>query len=132
MVAEDSLDCPLTELALIQEVEDGKTYTLFRSERPLLPLYVFVHALLSYWIDHAPSRQTLSFEEIAYRPGSPGRLFLLSEDAVVDYLERLDEWTDHALGYDVTAGLRQVYRRREIAPLDVLKPRHPARGRART
>ena len=90
---------------------------------------VFIHALLVYWNRSAPNRQTLGFEEIAYRSGSPGRVFQLSEDALVDYLERLDKSTDDALGYDVTAGLRQVYRRREIEPLAILKQSKPVRTR---
>ena len=129
-VAEDTLDCPLAELGLIQDVEAGRVYATFRDERASLPLPVFVYALLDAWATGATTRQTLSFEDIAYRPGSPGRVFRLSEDALVGYLERLDEFTNNALGYDVTAGLRQVYRRREVEPLDMLKPQKPHRIRA--
>ena len=82
---------------------------------------MFAHAVFVFWKSGAPTRQSLGFEELAYRPGSPGRVFQLSEDALVDHLERLDGCTGDALVYDVTAGLRQLYRRRDVEPLDVLR-----------
>lgn len=128
-VLEDALDCPLAELGLIQELDDGRLYALYRAERPTLPVDVFAHAVSAFWKSWAPTRQALSFEELAYRPGSPGRVFQLSEDALVHYFERLDSCTGGALVYDVTAGLRQLYRRRDVEPLDILKGR-PAGARA--
>jgi hypothetical protein len=68
-----------------------------------------------------PTTWYWSYEELAYRPGSLGRVFQLADDASVDYLERLDVCTGAALVYDVTAGLRQLYRRRDVDPLDILK-----------
>ncbi len=129
VVLEDSLDCPLAELGLIQELEDGRLFSLFREERPTLPVQVFAHAVFVFWKSSAPTRQSLGFEELAYRPGSPGRVFQLSEDALVDYLERLEGCTGDALVYDVTAGLRQLYRRRDMEPLEVLNGKP---GRVRT
>jgi len=129
VVLEDSLDSPLAELGLIQELDDGRVYALYRAERPTLPVDVFAHAVFAFWRSWAPTRQSLGFEELAYRPGSPGRVFQLSEDALVDYFERLDGCTGGALVYDVTAGLRQLFRRRDVEPLDVLKGK-PAGARA--
>jgi hypothetical protein len=128
VILEDSLDCPLAELGLIQELDDGRMFALYRAERPTLPVDVFAHAVFAFWRSWAPTRQSLGFEELAYRPGSPGRVFQLSEDALVEYLERLGECTGDALVYDVTAGLRQLYRRR-VEPLDVLS-RELVRARA--
>ncbi len=76
---------------------------------------------LDYWQTAAAQREALSFDELAFQPGSPGRVFKLSENAVSDYLESLETFTDRALGYDVTAGLRQVYRRSKLDPLDLLQ-----------
>jgi len=38
----------------------------------------------------------------------------LTEDALTDYLEQLNDYTSGKLGFDITAGLRQVYRRGEF------------------
>ena len=123
LVLEDSLDSPLAELGLIQEIEGGRIHAFARGEHSSLPLSVFVYALLDYWQNAAAHREVLSFDELAFQPGSPGRVFKLSENAVSDYLESLERFTDRAMGYDVTGGLRQVYRRKPLALLDPLQHR---------
>jgi hypothetical protein len=120
-VSEDTLDCPLSELGLIQDLESGRLYTFVRDEHPSLPAPIVVYALLQFWESTAAERQTLTFDEVAYRPGSPGRVFKLSENALSEYLEAVEDHTDRALGYDVTAGLRQLYRRESVDALDVLR-----------
>ena len=130
LVLEDSLDSPLAELELIQEIEGGRVYAFNRGEHSSLPLAVFAYALVDYWQTSAPHREALSFDELAFQPGSPGRVFKLSENAVSDYLESLETFTDRALGYDVTAGLRQVYRRSQLDPLELLQRLPAARRKA--
>ena len=51
----------------------------------------------------------LTFETILRGPGSPGAAFKLSENALVERLEGLPDWS--RLEYDDTAGLRVVLRR---------------------
>jgi hypothetical protein len=41
------------------------------------------------------------------RPGSPGRVFKLSEDALSEYLDGMETCTEGAISYGVTARLRQ-------------------------
>ena len=120
LVLEDSLDSPLAELELMRDIEGDRMYAFGRGEHPSLPLAVFVYALLEYWRTAAAHREALSFDELAFQPGSPGRVFKLTENAVSDYLESLERFTGRAIGYDVTAGLRQVYRRKPLQPLDLL------------
>ena len=52
----------------------------------------------------------MSFENAAYMPGSPGRVFLLDEEDIVDRLERLEGFSDKTLTWSETAGLRQIIR----------------------
>ncbi len=52
----------------------------------------------------------MSFENVAYAPGSPGRAFLLDEDDIVERLERLEEISNGTLTWSETAGLRQIIR----------------------
>ncbi len=127
MVLEETLDCPLAELGLIQELEAGHVYGFARGEHASLPLPVFAYALLAYWERAAGPRNAFTFDEVAYRPGSPGRVFKLSEDALSLYLDRMETCTKGAISYNVTAGLRQLYRRGDCNPLDVLRT-HYARG----
>lgn len=104
---EDTFDCPLVELGLLQETERG-VYRFARGPKPTLPDGMFVCALIDYWLLRAPNEQTLSFETILHGPGSPGGAFKLSENALAERLDRLPEWT--GLTFDDTAGMRNVFR----------------------
>ena len=55
----------------------------------------------------------MTFENAAYAPGSPGRVFLLDEDDIVERLERLEENSDGSLVWSETAGLRQIIRHKD-------------------
>jgi hypothetical protein len=130
VVLEETLDCPLAELGLIQELEVGHVYGFARGEHASLPVPVFAYALLGYWERIAAERNALTFDEIAYRPGSPGRVFKLSEDALSVYLDGMEACTKGAISYGVTAGLRQLYRRENCSAVEVLRT-HYAHGRRR-
>jgi hypothetical protein len=128
VVLEETLDCPLAELGLIQELEANHVYGFARGEHASLPLPVFAYALITYWEKTAAQRNAFTFDEVAYRPGSPGRVFKLSEDALSEYLDSIEKCTRGAISYGVTAGLRQLYRRNDCSALEVLRA-HYAHGR---
>jgi hypothetical protein len=115
-VLEETLDCPLTELGLIQNVDGMNVYAFSRGEHPSLPLGVFVYALLDFWNKAAVGKKTVSFDQATYHAGSPGRVFKLSDDAIGDYLDALEDFTKGAILYGTTAGLRQLYMKRTIDP----------------
>lgn len=132
VVAEDTFDCPLTELGLLREIESNHVYSFSRGDHPSLPTRIVAYALLRYWDINCPKREASAFEEIAYRAGSPGRVFKLSEDALSAHLEALEDLTRGAIGYDATAGLRQVYRRSAVDPITLLRAQYkPGNGRRR-
>jgi hypothetical protein len=115
---EDTFDCPLVELGLLEEVERG-LYRFARGPKPTLPDGIFASALIDYWLLSAPNERTLSFESILHGPGSPGGAFKLSENALAERLERLPEWT--GLTFDDTAGMRNVLRTSAGAEFDPLR-----------
>jgi len=104
---EDSFDCPLSELGLIEEVERG-TYRFIRGRHESLPPEILAYALIDYWERTAPNQKTLSFEAAFLKPGSPGGAFKLSENAFAEHLEKLP--ASAGLAYDQTAGMRVLYR----------------------
>lgn len=117
---EDSLDCPLVDLGLLREVGKG-SYVMMRGAQPSLPDEVFAVALLEFLSTSGSNAQTVPLEEIAFAPGSPGRVFCLSEDALLVRLAALSKITDHAVTFDETAGLRQLLIHAEIpSQADVL------------
>jgi hypothetical protein len=129
LVLEDTLDCPFVELQLLQDVEGGHVYAFVRGDHPSLPSWVVAYSICQFWESYAPNRDTLNFDDVAYRPGSPGQIFKLSEDGLTRHLEQLEATTGRALGYDITAGLRQMYRRKAIGPSDILEKQIAVRGR---
>ena len=117
---EDTFDCPLVELGLISDSPDGNAYRFHRGPKPSLPIEIFAAAFSEFWDTHFSENSTLTFANIAYSEKSPGRTFQLDEDALVEYLDRLENLTDGAFRYDETAGVKQVYRDRKIASTELL------------
>jgi hypothetical protein len=119
-ILEDSLDCPLVELRLISELGDGRTHQFQRGPQTSLPNEVLAFALVEFWRACNSQTNTLAFAKIAHDPSSPGRVFKLDEDSLASRLERLEALTKGALYYDETSGLKQVSKRSEVAPLELL------------
>lgn len=119
-VAEDTLDCPLVELQLIEEVTGTGIYQLRRGPKETLSDLTFAYALTDFWDRVAPGRESMAFNDIAYEPGSPGSTFKLDENSMAERLDRLDDVTEGDLIYTETAGLKQIYRRRQRPKLEYL------------
>lgn len=104
---EETFDSPLVELGLIRAV-GGDVYEFVRGPKPTLPDEIFIYALMGYWAVAAPQQQTLSFESLLHGRGSPGAAFKLTENALIERLERLPAWV--GMRFDDTAGMRQLLR----------------------
>lgn len=120
-LTEDSLDCPLAELGLVAEIGVGDTYVFQLGDHHTLTTQTFAFCLNDYWDRHHANQETLSFEQVFYSVGSPGKLFKLSYAGLMRHLERLNSVTEEALGFDETAGLRQLYRRKRRDSLELLQ-----------
>lgn len=106
---EDYAEPLLGELGLISEEHKGH-FSFRRGPKTTLTDGMFVFALLDFWDNAAPSLSSLSFEDIAYGEGSPGRVFKLNEDSVAERLAALGGKTKGALTWTDSAGLRQVHK----------------------
>jgi hypothetical protein len=124
---EELLDCPLTELGLIRRAGAPGSYTFLRGRHDSLPDKVFAFCLLSFWSRRGEEAHSLSFEDVAYSLGSPGQVFKLSENALVDRLHELERTTGGRYRYDDTSGLRQVFRNRHIDPVRLLRNHYKTR-----
>ena len=117
---EDALESPLTELGLIKQVGKGEKFRFVRGQKPSLGAGVFCYAVTDFWTRFSETAQTLSFETLAYEPGSPGRVFLLDENDMVDMLADLEEVSGGIYTWSETAGLKQLIRKRELSIEDAL------------
>jgi hypothetical protein len=128
---EDALEPVLAELGLIRPIA-GRLYEFRRGPKPSLPDGVFAYALNAFWDLHAPTASTLSVEAIAYEPGSPGRVFKLDENSVVERLTAMEEITRGSVVWSDTAGVRQVLRVKPVTnPIALLASAYGAAHEAR-
>jgi hypothetical protein len=108
-IAEETLDCPLAELDMIRFIPNDNIYRFTIGPKISLPLEVFGYALLSFFSSSVENRRTIAVDECLYQEGSPGQIFKLDENSVMEYLELLEEETKGKIRLEETAGLRQVY-----------------------
>lgn len=99
----------LAELGLIRPMDKYRS-RLSRGRKQNLSNAVFLYCINEFWENFAPEQATMSFENVAYGRGSPGRVFLLNEDDFVGRLEQLEDISNGALAWSETAGLRQIIR----------------------
>ncbi|NOT01205.1 MAG: DUF4007 family protein [Phycisphaerales bacterium] len=128
---EELLDCPLTELGLIRRAGNRDTFAFVRASHNSLPSSLFLYALLSFWDAVAPKSDSLRFDQIAFSAGSPGTVFKLTENAVIDRLHRIATDSEGALRFDETSGLKQVFRSKRTDPLPSLRRHYVARREVR-
>jgi hypothetical protein len=113
-LTEDSIECPLAELELLRPQSDGRMLEFQQGPKPTLPSRVFAFALNEFWLASTEAT-TLSLDQIAHAPGSPGRVFRLDESSLLERLEQIEAISDGAFRWVDTAGLQQVTR---LRPLD--------------
>ena len=128
---EDGLESPLTELGLIKPIGRREGFRFVREPKPSLGVGAFCYAVTDFWNERFPNANTLSLEALTHEPGSPGRVFLLDENDVVDTLAQLEDSTKGAYRWSETAGLKQLIRSDKLGlawAIDQVAEGYPAIG----
>jgi hypothetical protein len=129
-VQEDNLDCPLTELELIQKVGERAhadsnrreiIYAFRVEEKPEINQDLFIYCLDDYWSKWHKNEKTLSFREVAVGQGSPGQVFKLPEQAVRERLESIEKASGGMFVYQESASIQQVVRNEQISQRELLE-----------
>jgi hypothetical protein len=103
---EDALACPLIALNLVHALPGDRRFYLASGRHPDLPNALVAYAILLQI--QAIGRDTIAFNDLVYAPGSPGRVFRLHEDGLLERLMHLQELTSGRAYYTDQAGIRQV------------------------
>ena len=111
---EDALESPLTELGLIRPTGHRDGFRFARGRKATLGAGMIAYAVTEFWVGRSRA-QTLSFEALAHEPGSPGRVFLLDEDSLADFLFEIEDVSEGAYRWSETAGLKQLIRERAVS-----------------
>ena len=117
---EDTFSCPLNELVFLHQLRDGVSFQFNIGPKKTLPAQIAGYALLKYISSAQSHRKTISISECLFNAGSPGQVFKLDENSLVEYIEELYKLTDGAIALDETAGLKQIYSRNEYVPQELL------------
>lgn len=117
---EDTMESPLTELSLLKAIGKKDGFRVVRGPKATLGDGVFVYAVINFWNSFSTAN-TISLEALAHQPGSPGKVFQLSEDDLTDRLTRIEVATNGKLKWSETAGLKQLVRSEKIQNQDALQ-----------
>lgn len=102
---EDAVASPLAGLGLVAGGAVARA-----DRRPSLPPAVFASAALDYWDRVRPESETLAVSDLLHAPGSPGRVFRLTEEAAHDLVTGAEALAEPPFRYASTAGVEQLYR----------------------
>jgi hypothetical protein len=92
---DDLLDSPFRELGLIVPAPSGRdAYRFVRGKKPSLTPAAVAYACLDYMARVDAGARTASLTRLSADPGSPGRLFKLSEDAVLEGMQYAAQVSD--------------------------------------
>ena len=116
---EETFECPLTELNLINEENGVYRFNLVASEN--IPPGILLFAILEFWETNYPMKNSLALDEFIYKNGSPFKVFKMTYETFLSKLFEIENITNGAISYDETAGLKQIYKNKNLDKYNVLK-----------
>ncbi len=105
--SEDDLDCPLQSLGLIRASYD-KQFRFKMGAKPTLPTSVFLYAVLTFWEWKQSDSPSFSVWDVTYAEGSPGLVFKLDEESVLEYLDGLSQATQGIYSFEDNGAIREI------------------------
>ncbi len=116
---EESYDCPLSLLNLLEYLPKTKSYRTLSPEDGYIPDLVVAYALTQMRAGIPLMKGEISFRDALYAENSPGRIFNLDPELLFSYLTRLDE-CGGMIGFSQTAGLNLITLKTE-KPEEILR-----------
>lgn len=105
-LSEDALDCPFTDLRLIQTAGDRHHYTFRIGPKQNLPAEIIVYAALIFAEEAYKTARTIPIANLLYDVGSPGLIFKLNQSTICDAIEQV-KYPFKELSVDDAAGKLQ-------------------------
>lgn len=103
--AEDSLDCPFTELGLIRRGGDSRHFWFNIGIKPSLPAEIITYACLRH-ASQVVTGGSIPFANLLYGLGSPGSVFKLTESALYEAIEQVSHSEDRFAVVDAAGKLQ--------------------------
>ena len=90
-LTEESLDCPFSELGIIETVGDSPYYSFKIGPKDGLEPEIIVSSCLEYASLQDTSANTIALSRLLYDRGSPGLTFKLTENDIYEAIEKIAE-----------------------------------------
>ena len=119
---EESLDSPFVLLGLLRSLPETKRHESKPEYRSQLPVAVFAYAVAEMFAHRG--EPNLPVEHLMRSDGAlaaPGSVFRLTEESLIAKLEEMIAWLPGKLQLRESAGIHELYRLAEIAPLEILQ-----------
>lgn len=117
---EDSFECPFASLQLVDYLENSDSYKVNYGMR-LIPVHAFAYAVLSFAKNDEKNQTEIGFQELLSSEGSPGRVFLLSPEGLLNNIDRLVEEFPREFSFSKTAGLNTLrIRNNKLSSIEAL------------
>ena len=107
---EESFECPLQELNLIQPM-DNDLYRFAIGRKTTLPPEIIGYAISKFLSRDGTTKHSTTIQNALYQENSPGQAFMLDENALVEAIQELREnrsWSEK-FSFTESAGNAQVY-----------------------
>lgn len=106
---EESYDSPFIELDLMRGISDDARIFLFNvGPKPTLPPEIVCYSLILFISQHGRNRRTLSIDECRLGIDSPGLIFKLDENSLMDYMDQFPKMTDGIIELQESGGVNQL------------------------
>lgn len=115
---EEAFESPFQELNLIQKMADGDMFRFSIGGKATIPAQLIGFVVADYLGEH---RNAMVLQKLLYSSYSPGQVFMLDENALIEAVQSLmehPEWGE-AFGFTESAGIAQVVC--ELSPEEGIK-----------
>ena len=110
MPTEDSLDCPLANLQLVDRLGRGNLFRFSVGPKASLPHGIVSYAIYRFAENTRARSRLLPFDAVRWGEGSPGRLLCLDNETLYSVLEQIESDSSRSLiRLTRTAGLVQIH-----------------------
>lgn len=116
---EDSLDCPLVQLGLIEQIgervpenstKSEPIYAFRREEKPEISPELFCYCLNDFWERRHENEKTIPFKDVVVGYGSPGQILKLPEADIRERLDSIGTDSERVFDFEESAASQTVFR----------------------
>ena len=120
-LSEEFVEPLLGGLGMMQ-VKSRDVVSMKRMPRSSLHPALFAYCLLDYWEKHGRQSSSMEFGQLLHNVGSPGKVFRVDENSLVDYLDKVETLTEGSILWTDQAGIRSlIFRKKALSDTKGLK-----------